>query len=59
MKMNKYIFGTLLIPSFLIGCDQENITRIYESDTHNYISFQNDVLNKEVEKTENTLDIYL
>ena len=57
MKMNKYIFGTLLISSFLIGCDQDNITRIYESDTYNYISFQNDVLNKEVEKTENTLEI--
>lgn len=55
--MNKYIFGTLLISSFLIGCDQDNITRIYESDTYNYISFQNDVLNKEVEKTENTLEI--
>lgn len=57
MKINQYIAGLILAVAAMTGCSQDNIMVLYESETGNYISFRNGTLNKELEKTDNTLFI--
>ncbi|WP_291586587.1 hypothetical protein [Bacteroides sp.] len=57
MNIKIYTLSTFFATILLTGCDKENEKLIYESDTNTYISFRTDKLNKELEKTENSLTI--
>ena len=56
MNIRKYILIICAL-SLFAACDHDNEKLVYESDTNNYFSFQIDKLNKELEKTENLLNI--
>lgn len=57
MKIGRYLLGLFAAMLCLVGCNDENLKQMYQSETDTYVSFRTDRLEKELEKAENSLRI--